>query len=70
MTNLFETVRTEDYVEYFLFPIDYNPPSDEKLQEIYNKIFSFITPFTNNYIWQKDEFNLRKVNHTDSGNNI
>ncbi|XKL63224.1 hypothetical protein PGB90_005588 [Kerria lacca] len=66
MTNLFETVRTEDYVEYFLFPIDYNPPSDEKLQEIYNKIFSFITPFTNNYIWQKDEFNLRKVNHTDS----
>lgn len=58
MANVLETVRADDFVEYFIFPVKDGPSSSDKLVDLLNKILAFSTPIIENYIWHKDEFNL------------
>lgn len=59
MPDILETVRSDDYVEYFVYVIDEN--SATRLQEIYNKIFTDFASLIEKYLWHKDEFNLSKI---------
>lgn len=61
-----ETIRADDFVEYFLFPdlnqldgidSDNNNLSDA-LERIRTQIFGAANNFIGNYIWHKDPFQL------------
>lgn len=67
--DLFDTVRTNDFVEYFIFLTDENSASNDKIQEVYNSFMSVVTPIIEDYIWHKDEFNISKVVSTKTGTN-
>lgn len=59
--SILETVREDDFVEYFLFyPID---TKNDKKQEVLLKtclkqVNEVIENFTQGYLWHKDEFKL------------
>lgn len=62
-----ETIRADDFVEYFLFPA-LNPSSgidsgsnnnvSDSLEEIRTQIVEESNQFIGNYIWHKDSFQL------------
>lgn len=56
-TELLQTVREEDFVEYFLFPpLESSDESgQERLLSTANKI---VENYTKNFLWHKDEFKL------------
>lgn len=60
--NIFETVREDDFVEYFIFPcIDNRPNSGtikEQLSSFESSVKSVIERYSSSYIWQKDEVTL------------
>ncbi|XP_056649170.1 protein ecdysoneless [Diorhabda sublineata] len=61
VTNVLETVREDDFVEYFIFP--HLECNDEQQQEkiltaILNKAKKIIDKYAKNYLWHKDEFQL------------
>lgn len=59
--NIFETVREDDFVEYFIFPdIDFNNSSTikEQLNSFESSVKSVIDKYRSSYIWQKDEVNI------------
>lgn len=61
--NALETVRDDDFVEYFLFvrPDDNNSDKEEIEQHIKSlnvKVLEFVTRLSDQYIWHKDQFNL------------
>ncbi|KAJ8953969.1 hypothetical protein NQ314_007162, partial [Rhamnusium bicolor] len=61
VNNVLESVREDDFVEYFLFPpIE---TCDEKEQEtilssILSEVNKIVKKYTDNYLWHKDEFKL------------
>lgn len=61
MANVLQTVRSDDFVEYFIFPVkdDDSCSTSEELVHLLNRILTFITPIVENYIWHKDKFSLR-----------
>lgn len=59
--DVLETVREEDFIEYFVFPsILDNDTADksETLKSVLSEIQSVFKKYGSNYIWQKDEINL------------
>ncbi|XP_049778699.1 protein ecdysoneless [Schistocerca cancellata] len=65
MAGVLETVREEDYVEYYLFSNDLeeNFTNEESrlaaLGDCVAKVQSVIDKYTHQYIWHKDPFNVR-----------
>lgn len=60
LKNIFETVREDDFVEYFIFPeIDFNSGTiKEQLSRFESSVKLIIEKYRSSYIWQKDEVNL------------
>lgn len=59
--KLTETIRADDYVEYFLFPsLDQlnGKDTNEKLNNFLGEVNAFVKNLTNNYIWHKEPFQL------------
>lgn len=57
-----EVVKSEDFIEYFLFPdfIEANENDKEGLlKELIQKINEIAKVFTSKYIWHKDPFEIR-----------
>lgn len=64
--DLFDFVRANDFVEYFLFPTSKN--EDEKeLENLLKELNKIVENYSANYLWHKDGFNLRV---RSSANNI
>lgn len=61
MPDILETVRLDDFVEYFIYLNKDDESTPDRLQDIRRIIFSSYTPLIENYIWHKDEFSLSKV---------
>lgn len=56
-----ETVRAEDFVEYFLFPAPQSPDNnsiDQDLDDVAAKINEIATKYCGGYIWHKDGFRV------------
>ncbi|KAL1128944.1 hypothetical protein AAG570_013478 [Ranatra chinensis] len=57
-----ENVRADDFVEYFLFSLDTLTAGDDasatQLKRLHAQVSDLVSRHGNNYIWQKDEFNL------------
>lgn len=55
-----ETVRTDDFVEYYLFPdlSQIETGKDDYLQSICEQIQQIATKSYGNYIWHKDSFRV------------
>lgn len=77
-----QTVRSDDFIEYFLFPningID-SSQNDDNLQTICEQIQQIATKYSESYIWHKDSFsctprfgnaNLLTENQLDDCGNI
>lgn len=62
LNNILESVREEDFVEYYLFPsIDHtkdNVEQERALREILLKAEEIVKKYTKEYLWHKDEFKL------------
>lgn len=61
VTNILESVREDDFVEYFLFPpIETNDEQEQEriLTAILDKANKIIHRYTKNFLWHKDEFRL------------
>lgn len=61
VTNILESVREDDFVEYFLFPpIETNDEQEQEriLTAILDKANKIIHKYTKNFLWHKDEFRL------------
>ena len=59
-----ETVKIEDFIEYFIFP-EISDNETQELNDICQKIDEISKTFIRNYIWHKDSFNL-KIRHQNS----
>lgn len=58
---LLESVRAEDYVEYFLFPSVRSPDNnsvDQDLAQLTEQINRIAAEYCGNYIWHKDGFRV------------
>lgn len=54
-----ETVRTEDYIEYYLFPdLKSSLPVEDVLQTVIQQINTIADRFCEKYIWHKDGFRV------------
>ncbi|XP_025409951.1 protein ecdysoneless isoform X2 [Sipha flava] len=63
MDSVLETVRDDDFVEYFLFvrPGDGNEDAEElvkNINQLNTKVLELVDRLSNGYIWHKDQFNL------------
>lgn len=59
-----EIVRSDDFIEYFLFPsIDQElGDEDEVLSDISKQVKELATAYASNYIWHKDPFAVKARN--------
>lgn len=63
MEGVLETVRDEDFVEYFLYvrTNDKNEDTEELVNHINllnTQVLEFVDQLSDRYIWHKDRFNL------------
>lgn len=63
MEGVLETVRDEDFIEYFLFvrTNDKNEDAEELVKHINllnTQVLEFVDQLSDQYIWHKDRFNL------------
>lgn len=60
MTSIpLETVRTEDYIEYYLFPdLKSSLPVESVLDTVIQQIKTIADRFCEKYIWHKDSFRV------------
>ncbi|KAJ8924921.1 hypothetical protein NQ315_001078 [Exocentrus adspersus] len=75
VNNMLETVREDDFVEYFLFPaIEARNETEEEtlLSSILDKANKIVKKYADDYLWHKDEFRLsprtsihNKLSHID-----
>lgn len=62
-----EIIKSDDYIEYFLFP-QLNAPSDELeveeniLKEVLVKVNNLAEEYCDSYIWHKDPYNFKVKN--------
>lgn len=57
--SVLETVREDDFVEYFIFPqLNSNENEEIVLNNYLTKINNAIRNQTKDYLWHKDEFNV------------
>jgi hypothetical protein len=61
MSTILETVRAEDYVQYFIYPSAEYSDTEDKLTELLKKISLFVSQRSEHYFWHKDSFKLNKV---------
>lgn len=75
LNNILQTIRGDDFVEYYLFPpIETCNEKEEEtiLSGILTKANKIVKKYTNNYLWHRDEFKLvprtsiyNTLNHID-----
>lgn len=68
--RLLNTVREDDYVEFYIFPVLNEKDEDSLLSKYLIEISNLLQSYTKQYIWHKDEFNLtirRKNSHLLTG---
>lgn len=61
INTLFESVREDDFVEYYLFPpIESKDEIEQEkiLSSILSKANKIINKYTTDFLWHKDEFKL------------
>lgn len=61
VNNILESVKEDDFVEYYLFPsIKTNDikEQDSILSSLLSKANKIIDKYAKNYLWHKDEFKL------------
>lgn len=61
LNKVLQSVREDDFVEYFIFPkITSNNEKEEELQlnGILKKVWKSVEVYTKDYLWHKDEFKL------------
>jgi hypothetical protein len=64
MAGVLESVREEDFVEYYLFPIeteDIINANEERQQDVkvaLSHVESIVRKYSQNYIWHKDPFSV------------
>lgn len=57
-----EVVRSEDFIEYFLFPDVNEAEANDKetiLKDLHQKINEISKSYASKYIWHKDPFEIR-----------
>lgn len=59
-SGILQTIREDDFIEYFLFPLlnNINDTNENELNNLLIKINKIINDFSVNYIWHKDNFHL------------
>lgn len=60
-SNVLQTIREDDFVEYYLFPELNNANENNEqgiLSNTQNKINSIIESYCSKYIWHKDDFKV------------
>jgi hypothetical protein len=64
MAGVLESVREEDFVEYYLFPfetediINANEEGQQDVKVALSHVESIIRKYSQNYIWHKDSFSV------------
>lgn len=63
MDGALETVRDDDFVEYFLFVQSDNTKDDAEdtvkhINDLNTKVLELVERLSDQYIWHKDQFNL------------
>lgn len=57
-----ETIRADDFVEYYLFPdlssIDIKDNEESVLKKFLDEVYGSLSTYLNGYIWHKDQFQL------------
>lgn len=68
-----EIVRSEDFIEYFIFPVISETSEGENVREfdeLYQKINEIAKSYCSNYIWHKDPFNIKTKQFSTILNNL
>nr|CAD7592661.1 unnamed protein product [Timema genevievae] len=64
MAGVLESVREDDFVEYYIFPtgiedvINANEETNKILQSLSTRVRTIVGQYTDKYIWHKDSFNI------------
>ncbi|XP_069701483.1 protein ecdysoneless [Periplaneta americana] len=67
MAGVLETVREEDFVQYYLFPheiedvINANEEKEHELKVLLTQVESIVRKYAQNYIWHRDSFCVTPV---------
>jgi hypothetical protein len=67
MAGVLESVREEDFIEYYLFPheiedvINANEERQREVKVILSHVESIVRQYSQNYIWHKDSFGVIPV---------
>ncbi|CAG2055579.1 unnamed protein product [Timema podura] len=74
MAGVLESVREDDFVEYYIFPtgiedvINANEETNKILQSLSTRVRTIVGQYTDKYIWHKDSFNIvARGEYTDIG---
>lgn len=68
MAGVLESVREEDFVQYYLFPLEIEDiinANEERQQDVkatLSHVESIVRKYSRNYIWHKDSFRVSPVN--------
>jgi hypothetical protein len=67
MAGVLESMREEDFVQYYLFPlqiediINANEEKQQYLKAALSRVESIVRKYSQNYIWHKDSFSVSPV---------
>ncbi|PSN41240.1 hypothetical protein C0J52_13435 [Blattella germanica] len=68
MAGVLESVREEDFVQYYLFPngfedvINANEEREQRMQVALSHVESIVRKYAHNYIWHRDPFSINPIN--------
>ena len=68
MAGVLESVREEDFVQYYLFPngfedvINANEEREQRMQVALTHVESIVRKYAHNYIWHRDPFSINPIN--------
>ena len=57
-----DKIKTEDTVEYKVYPVTITDSSNETIHELLNEIFISLKTYLNRYIWQNESLHLHPLN--------
>lgn len=67
MDGVLESVREEDFVQYYLFPVEIediinaNEERQQVVKAVLPRVESIVSKYSQNYIWHKDSFSISPV---------
>jgi hypothetical protein len=67
MAGVLESVREEDFVQYYLFPLEIediinaNEQRQQDVKTILSRVESVVRRYSQSYIWHKDSFSVSAV---------